>query len=198
MKRLILIVGLLAGTTSFLFGYKLIYAEQLYSLYHQHFYQYSDDTMENIVWLEEALKADFCNPLYALAKIENPEEWRHYRYLFKMHVNLLLTRLYLHFGSRYDKRVAYFYNAPWKRQNLESLNTAEELYLTALYYWQEAVVWAKKLTGSPHHLEDIQIWEDEQFRVQTGELDYRDIIEEQLERLSGVRDKFESMDENTY
>ena len=197
MKRLLLVI-LFLGTSSFLFGYKLIYAEQLYRLYHQHFYQYSDDTMENIVWLEEALKADFCNPLYALAKIENPEEWRHYRYLFKMHVNLLLTHLYLHFGSRYDKREAYFYNAPWKKQNLESLDTAEELYLTALYYWKEAVSWAKELTGSPHHLEEVQIWEDEQFRIQTGELDYRDIIEEQLERLSGVREKFESMDENTY
>ena len=197
MKRFLLVI-LFVGTSSFLFGYKLIYAEQLYRLYHQHFYQYSDDTMENIVWLEEALKADFCNPLYALAKIENPEEWRHYRYLFKMHVNLLLTRLYLHFGSQYDKREAYFYNAPWKRQNLESLNTAEELYLTALHYWTEAITWAKELSGSPHHLEEIQIWEDEQFRIQTGELDYRDIIEEQLKRLSGVREKFESMDENTY
>lgn len=180
------------------FSYKLFYAEQLYELYHRHFYQDSDNTMENIVWLEEVLKAPFANPLYALANIKNPGEWKHYRYLFKTHVNLLLVKLYMNFGSRYNKQIANFYNAPWKEQNLESLDIAENLFSMSLYYWDQAIYWSKKLNGSPHHLEDIQYWEDENYRIMTGELDYRDIIGEHLLWLETVRRNFLSMDEQTY
>jgi hypothetical protein len=154
--------------------------------------------MENIVWLEKALEADFCNPLYALARIENSQEWKHYRYLFKMHVNLLLVELYRTLGSRFDKRKAYFFNAPWKRQNLESLETAEQMYRIALYYWDRTLEWAVKLRGSPYHLEEIQKWEDENFRILTGELDYEDILGEELDRLERVRKTFQSMDADTY
>ena len=115
------------------FSYTVLYAEQYYKLYHRHFYMYPDATMENMVWLERALNADFCNPLYALAKINDDAEWEHYRYLFKMHVNLKLVELHLILANGYDKHRAYFYNEPWKEQNLESLETAEELYKTGLY-----------------------------------------------------------------
>ena len=198
MKRVFAVALLIGSLSSPLFGYKILYAEQFYRLYHQHLYNDSDYTMENIVWLEEALKADFCNPLYALARIDNPRQWQHYRYLFKMHVNLLLVKQYLHFGSLYDKRVAYFFNEPWKRQNLESLQVAAALYETAVHYWKQALKWARELDGSPYHLEEVQAWEDEQYRIQTGDLDYGDIIQEQLDRLSSVRETFESMDETTY
>ena len=180
------------------FSYKLIYAEQYYRLYHRHFYQDSDQTMENIVWLEEALEADFCNPLYALARISNKSEWRHYRYLFKMHVNLKLVEQFRHLASRYDKRVAGFYNAPWRAANLKSLGIAEELYRTALYYWRQARLWASKLENSPHHLEEIQRWEDERYRIANGELDYKDILEHDLARIARIRSDFERMDGKTY
>jgi len=154
--------------------------------------------MENIYYLEQALKADFCNPLYALAKIENKQEWERYRYLFKMHVYLRLIRLYLTLGSGYDKRVAYFYNAPWKKQNLESLEIAEQVYRTALGYWDEARSWSQKIKPSLIHLEEVENWEDEHYRIRTGELDYADIISSHLRRLERVRRRFENMDENTY
>ncbi len=180
------------------FPYKIIYAEQYYRLYHRHFYQDSDRAMENIVWLEKALEADFCNPLYALAEIDNKSEWRHYRYLFKMHVNLKLVEQFRQLANRYDKQVAYFYNAPWRSQNLESLGMAEELYRTALHYWQEARLWAAKLERSAHHLEGIQLWEDERYRILSGELDYREILEHDLKRLRRVQGEFERMDEQSY
>ncbi|HUV08156.1 MAG TPA: hypothetical protein VMX75_10535 [Spirochaetia bacterium] len=180
------------------FPYKILYAEQFYRLYHLQFHQSPDSTMENIVWLEKALEADFCNPLYALAEIKNKEEWKHYRYLFKMHVNLKLVELYRTLGSRFDKREAYFFNAPWRRQNLESLSTAEQMYKIALAYWEKARQWADKLRGSPHHLEEIQKWEDENYRILSGELDYGDILGEQLDKLSRVRAAFEKMDATTY
>ena len=48
------------------------------------------------------------------------------------------------------------------------------------------------------HLEEIQYWEDEAFRIETGDLDYKDIIEAHLARLNRVRDEFEAMDYDTY
>ncbi len=67
---------LLPGTAS---AWRILYAEQYYKLYSLPLHQYPDNTMENISYLELALKADFCNPLYALARIDNPREWERYR-----------------------------------------------------------------------------------------------------------------------
>ncbi len=175
-------------------AYRVLYAEQYYKLYHQHFYQYPDDTMENIHYLEQALKADFANPLYALARIADRQEWAQYRTLFKMHANLKLTELYLTLGSKYDKMTAYFYNAPWKRQNLDSLEQAESAYRLALGYWRESLRWAAGIPRLRYNLEEIQRWEDEWKRVVTGDLDYREIIDGHLRRLARVRAEFQAMD----
>jgi hypothetical protein len=180
-------------------AWRIMYKEQYYKLYHEHFYHYPDDTMESIHYLEEAMKADFCNPLYAMATIRNETEWERYRYLFNLHVNLRLIYLYLTLGSKYDKQVAYFYNAPWQRQNLESIALAEQVYKVAYRYWEEAQKWsARAWAMRTMHLEDVQAWEDECWRIETGDLDYRDIIDEQLARLAKVRATFAAMDEKTY
>jgi hypothetical protein len=179
-------------------AYRILYAEQYYKLYHLHFYQYPDDSMENIYYLEQALQADFANPLYALARIENREQWAQYRMLFKMHVNLKLVELYLTLGSKYDKQAAYFYNAPWRDQNLDSLRTAEQVYRLAVGYWKEARGWAFRLPRLYFNLEEIQGWEDERARILSGDLDYGRIIDGHLSRLDRVRRQFGAMDENTY
>ncbi|MBA7677358.1 hypothetical protein ES703_85615 [subsurface metagenome] len=198
MRKALQVILLLTITVTRLSAYRILYAEQYYRLYHLHFYQYPDDSMENIFYLEQALKADFCNPLYALAWIEGHREWAHYRNLFRMHVNLKLVELYLTLGSKYDKMAAYFYNAPWKEDNLKSLDLAEQVYRTALAYWQEARRWAVKEARSRYHLEEIQKWEDECSRILTGDLDYREIIAGHLRRLKKVRQDFQRMDKNTY
>ena len=184
-----------------LFSYVVRYKEQFYRLYHIHYSQNPDDTMENIYWLERAVEADFCNPLYALGRIETKDEWEKYRYLFMMHINLKLVEQHLRLGSKWDKQAAYFYNAPWKEQNLESLDTAETCYNTALYYWREAELWAEKANAGKFKflfLDDLQFWEDERERIATGELDYARTIERELARLEKVRADFLAMDENTY
>jgi hypothetical protein len=184
-----------------LFADKILYAEQFYKLYHEHFYHYPEDTAEAIFYLGMALRSDFCNPLYALATIEDETEWEKYRYLFFMHVNLKLVNSYLTMASKYDKFKAYFYNAPWKEDNLESLEIAESYYNLARQFWRDAVVWAEKASDPKLRwitLEEIQYWDDERFRIEAGELDYDRIIDRQLKRLSEVRASFEAMDENTY
>ena len=195
---LLLLLGLPAISGG---AYYVQYKEQYYKLYHLHYIQYPDDTMENIYWLEQALKADFANPLYALALIEDKTQWEKYRYLFMMHINLKLIEQYLYLGNKWNKRNAYFYNAPWKEQNLESLKTAETCYKTALYYWKDAKDWADKALDKRFrfiNLERIQNWEDEAGRIADGSLDYEKIIGRELDLLEQVRQKFQTMDEHTY
>lgn len=198
MKSVLATLSFCLLITAPISAYRILYAEQYYRLYHLHFYQYPDDTMENIYYLEQALKADFANPLYASARIEDKRRWARYRVLFKMHVNLKLVELYLTLGSKYDKMVAYFYNAPWKEDNLKSLALAEQVYRVALLYWEEARNTAYQVSPFGPHLEEIQNWEDNRARIASRDLDYGDIISEHLRRLNNVRQDFLDMDESTY
>jgi hypothetical protein len=183
-------------------AYYVTYKEQYYRLYHLHYIQYPDDSIENIYWLEKALAADFCNPLWALTKIENEIQWEKYRYLFMMHINLKLIEQHLLLGNKWNKRNAYFYNAPWRDQNLESLETAETCYRAALSYWNDAVAWAEKARENRFrfiNVENVQYWEDEAYRILDEKtLDYEKVITRELNRLQQVRERFEAMDENTY
>jgi hypothetical protein len=182
-------------------AYVVRYKEEFYELYHTHYNQDPDDTMENIYWLERAVEADFANPLYALGKISNEKDWEKYRYLFMMHVNLKLVEQHLRLGSKWDKQAAYFYNAPWKEQNLDSLKTAETCYNAARYYWNEAKLWAEKANVREFKflfLLDLQPWEDERERIADGSLDYDRTISRELARLEKVRSDFLAMDKNTY
>jgi hypothetical protein len=182
-------------------AYLVHYKEQYYRLFHLHHVQYPDDTMENIHWLEQALKADFANPLYALALVETPLQWEKYRYLFMMHLNLKMIEQYLLLGSKWNKRNAYFYNAPWKEENLKSLETAETCFRTARFYWDEAVNWAARSRENRFryvNLGRVQFWEDEALRVERGELDYGKTINRELQLLEKVREQFQAMDSQTY
>ena len=177
-------------------SYFVTYKEQFYRLYHLHHIQYPNNIMENIYWLEMAMKADFANPLHALALIENETQWEKYCYLFNMHINLKLIEQYLFLGNKWNKRRAYFYNAPWKKENLKSLETAETCYRTALYYWNAAKEWAEKSRENRFrwiNLTRVQNWEDEALRVETGELDYDKIINRELSFLQNVRERFQAM-----
>jgi hypothetical protein len=181
-------------------SYFVTYKEQYYKLYHLHYIQYPDDTMENIYWLEKALKADFCNPLYALALIEDETQWEKYRNLFTMHINIKMVEQYLFLGNKWNKRNAYFYNAPWKEQNLESLEIAETCFKTALYYWDEAIAYSQKANDRRFrwiNLQRVQFWEDEAFRIENGRLNYARTIERELDLLQKVRERFQAM-ENWY
>ncbi len=199
MKRAILALLLVLLPLASASGWRIMYKEQYYKLYHEQLYHRPDDTMELISYLEEAMKADFCNPLYALAKIENEVQWERYRYLFNMHVNLMLLDLYRQLGAKWDKQVAYFYNAPWKRQNLESLATAEQIYRVGYRYWEEAKKWsARAWAMRTVHLPKVQKWEDDNWRIETGDLDFEDILDENLAHLAKVRADFEKMDADTY
>ena len=198
-KSFIIIALLISIPVSGAYSYKLLYAEQFYKLYHSHYIQYPEDSAENIYYLETALKRPFVNPLNALGVIKNEKQWERYRVLFRMHVNLKLIEQYRLLAVKYDKFEAYFYNYPWKQENLKSLQMAELYYNDALYYWDRVLEEVERLESIPYtYIEGLEYWEDELVRIRSGELDYNDFIETDLARLSGVREKFENMGPDTY
>lgn len=178
-------------------SYVVTYKEQFYRLFHVHSNQYPDDTIENIYWLEQAIKAPFANPLYAMTKIETELEWEKYRYLFNMHLHLKLIEQYLFLGNKWNKRNAYFFNAPWRDDNLKSLEIAESCFSVALFYWEEAVSWARKANERRFrwlHLPGVQFWQDEALRIEEGVLSYERTINRELRLLQEVREKFQAME----
>jgi len=180
-------------------AYMVKYKEDWYKLFHVHYQQYPDDCMENIYWLEKAVEADFCNPLYADAKITTEKEWEKYRYLFQMHINLKLIEQHLRLGRVYDKKCIYFYDAPWKEEYLSNMEKALNCYKAGLYYWKEAKIWYEKANAPTFrflYIEDLQFWEDERERIFTGELNYEKIINREVERLEKNISELKAMDEN--
>ena len=183
------------------FSYVAKYKEDYYKLYHIHYQQLPDDCIENIYWLEQAVKADFANPYYAMAKIETEIQWEKYRCLFMMHVNLKLIEQHLRLGRIYDKQVAYFYDAPWKEEYKRNLEKSKSCYEACYYYLEEAKLWAEKASVSKFNflcLTDIQNWEDERERVSTGTLNYKRTLDRELERLNKVLDDLNAMEERKY
>jgi hypothetical protein len=193
------LIGLIVSSP--LSAYKILYAEQFYELYHNHLYQYPDDSAENIYYLGMALRSDFANPLNALAEIKNEKEWEKYRYLFYMHVNLRIIDSYIKMGSKFDRQQAYFYNAPWQQANIDSLKKARECYTYAVNFWDDAIEWSNKASDARFawmFIEDIQYWEDENYRIQEGDLNYGAMLQRQLDRVDRIIAEFEAMDANTY
>lgn len=194
-KRAIFAALLIVMTAAPLISYPLTCKEQIYGLIHNHLYPDYDTVAENIVYLEQALIAEFTNPLYALARINNTTEWEYYKKLFMMHLNLKMVEQYRILASLYDKRVAYFYNYPWREANLKSLELAEIAYRNAVYYWGEAKKWSDEAAKTSWlFLENIDFWQDQSFRIQEGDLDYGAYLKMDMDRLTQVRREFEEMD----
>jgi hypothetical protein len=196
----LLFAGALFLVPSDLDAYLVMYKEQYYKLFHIHYNQYPGDTMENIYWLERALKAPFTNALYAFSPITTKEQYEKYGYLFMMHLNLKLVEQHLYLANKWNKRHAYFYNAPWKEENLKSLETAETCFRTALYYWKDAENWANKAREARFRfmrLAKIDFWEDEAYRiVEEKTLDYGKTIDRELASLYKVREAFQNMQQD--
>ena len=121
--------------------------------------------------------------------------------MFMMHLNLKLTEQHLRLGNRFDKQTAYFYNYPWKEQNIDSLGKAEGFYKAALVYWNEAKQWAEKANVKEFRflfLNELPGWEDEREKIAIGTLNYERTINRELRRLEKVRRDFMNMTDTEY
>lgn len=177
----------------------LKFKEEFYQLYHIHYQQFPDDCIQNIYWLEQAVRADFCNPLYAMAKITTEDQYEKYRYLFMMHLNLKLIEQHLRLGRIYDKKALYFYDAPWKDEYKNNLLKTKSCYEAGYYYWKEANLWAEKANiGKFRYLfiQELQNFEDERERIGTGELDYKKILDRELKRVNKILSEIEELEKS--
>jgi len=160
---------------------RLYYAEEFY-LYVMNLYQVNPSLERNIRFMQWALQAPFDNPVRSLARIESQNDFTRYKTLFKMHVNLLIIDSYLQLARRFDKQHVYFFNLWYAESLKESFQIARYYYQIGLNYWVEAEKYAQACGELPGRI-DIDEWEDELFRIQNGELDYRGIISSHLEKL---------------
>ncbi|MCL2601513.1 MAG: hypothetical protein FWD91_01735 [Treponema sp.] len=200
MKRCIPLLALFllfaAETASARF---VTYKEEFYRLFHTHHNRTPDNYIENIYWLEQALNAPFANPLHALTRIENEVQWEKYRYLFMMHVNIRLAEQHMFLGNMWNKRNAFFFNAPFREPILSSLEIAETSFRAALFYWGEALAWLERLDNPSFrwlNLQQVQFWEDEAHRIRNGQFNYARTINRELRLLQQVRERFQAMEAN--
>ena len=201
LQVLILLTVCAGINTQTAHAYVAKYKEDYYRLYHIHYQQLPDDCIENIYWLEKAVNADFCNPQYAMATIQNENQWEKYRALFMMHVNLKLIEQYLRLGRIYDKDVAYFYDAPWKDEYVRDLQKALSCYEAGYYYWEEAKLWAEKANVTKFYflfITDQQAWEDERERIVTGIFFLMIRRPPRSTRVKSVMETFLAMEDETY
>ncbi|MCL1992193.1 MAG: hypothetical protein FWG66_04520 [Spirochaetes bacterium] len=190
-----------AAAASTLGSNTIVFKEQYYRLFRMNLNRNPDVFIENIFWLERALAAPFANPLFALALIENETQWEKYRHLFMMHLNIRLVQQYLSLGSLWNKREAFFFNAPFRDQNLASLDIAESSFQAALFYWEEALRWAELANDRRFrfiNLVRVQYWEDQAFRIENGTLNYGRTITRELASLQRVREEFLAMENHFY
>lgn len=200
MKRLSLLFIFLFVSIS-AFSWTVMYAEQYFKMYHQHFYQDPQDIDENIFYLRNALNSDFVNPLNALATIKDKKEWELYRYLFKMKCNLLILEEYRRKADKFDKEAAYFYNQPFRDIILKSLQVALYNYENSLAMWKDVVTWAEKANDKKFnfiYLEQIYKWQEDAYRIKTQELNYEVILNKDINRVKRVIKEFEEMNASTY
>lgn len=139
----------------------------------------------NIDFLKTALVVRFRHPAQALCKIENKEQYHKYRLLMFMHINLMIMRSYLHIGSLYDKRHLYYYNLDFADELKGSFAEAEVYYNQAIPYWKKAREYAER-AGEYNFDLDLGPLETTRFEIQTGKLDYEQIISKHI---ASIKDK---------
>ncbi len=180
-------------------GYTVRYREELYQYYHRHAANNPRRIRENIYYMEQVLRADYANPLNALAVIEDTEQWQYYRTMFDMHIQLKLCELYLQLAGQYIKYNVNFYNYPWQGQNVKSLRHAADLLEYGRLYWQTAAEISSQAADMPAYpLEGVEYWVDQHARINAGELNYDTIIDRHMDLVATNIAAFEAMDASTY
>ncbi len=162
------------------------YLEDFYELYGMKQYYNENSLRRNIERLKIALGCKFRHPSQALTRIESEEEYRKYRNLMFMHINMLIMRDHLKIATRYDKRRIYFYNLDFAREIAESLSIAEGLYNGAIPYWNEAKKYAERASQEKITI-DLGFIESERKSIMRGDTDFGKIIAGHLGKLEAKK-----------
>ncbi len=155
------------------------YLEDYYLLFGMKLYYDESSLRKNIEMLKTSLNSKFRHPSQALVVVDTEQEYLKYRKLMFMHINIMIMRNYLKIGSKYDRIKVRFHDAPFAKENIDSINTAIKLYNDAIPYWEEA----KKHAESASEIKittKLSNIESERFRIVRGELDFKKIIDNHI------------------
>ena len=180
----------------FLSGRPLFYLEEFYSLYYlPHHYQ-NNDIKRNLVWLEVALKSPFAPPLQALFIPKSEEQYEYYQIILTMHLNYLMAKNYIYLANRFQKHEPVFFNRPYTEENTNSIQISRRLYENALYYWDKTLLYYNKAKdyqrseSFANYITSLSFIENIIYRIDQDELNYKRVIDRQLNKLSQTESFF--------
>lgn len=167
------------------------YVEDYYLLYGMKLYYNENSLRKNIERLKTALFCRFRHPSQALVKVESAREYKKYRKLMFMHINILIMRNQMKIATRYDMQKIRFYNLDFSKEIRDSLDTAEKYYKEAIPYWKQALKYANQ-ASKIRITTGLSTMESERYSIIHKDLDYGKIISDHLKRLSSKKKKLDS------
>lgn len=171
----------------------LAYLEEFYRLYYLPQLFDNDNLNQNLHWLQTALKAPFAPPIQALVICKTPAEYERYQQLLRMHIHYLMTQNCVLLAARYDKHEPVFFNKEYSKEILESLEYARYHYECARNYWAVVLDFKRDLSKARFaRVPDMEFSEDLLVRIDSGELDYRRVIDRQLAKLEKTKAYFQA------
>jgi len=159
------------------------YVEDYYEIFSLPLYYQEGNLRRNLYYLKKALYAPFRHPVKALCKIHNQEEYKKYRRLLMMKINLLIMRTYMRIASLFDKEHLYFYNYDFVKDLKICFRWAEIEYKNAFKYWYKAKDLALKAYNQKLEFLCLDNLQSEMFLIATNKLDFEKIIKSHLKRL---------------
>jgi hypothetical protein len=167
------------------------YVEDFYLLYGMKEYYDENSLRKNIERMQKALFSKFRHPSEALVKTESEQEYRKYRKLMFMHINLLIMRDHLKIAARYDKQKINFYNLPFAKEIRDRLATADRYYREAIPFWKQARKYAKEASRIKITT-DLSSMESERYSIIHEEVNYDRIIGDHIRRLDSKKRRLDS------
>lgn len=172
------------------------YVEDFYKLYGMKLYYNENSLRKNIYYLQHALNSKFRHPSKTLVKVESKKEYKKYRKLLFMHINLLIMKNILKIATRYDKKRIYFHDITFAEDISKSLEIAKKYYKDAIPYWNQAKKYATAASKIKITTE-LSNFESERFRIKTKDLDYKRIINNHIKKIDIKQKKLNSFLKNS-
>jgi len=168
------------------------YVEDYYEVYSLPLYHQEGNLRINLYYLKKAIYAPFRHPVKALCKIHTQDEYKKYRRLLMMKINLLIMRTYMRIASFFDKENLYFYNYDFVKDLKVCFNWAEIEYKNAFKYWYQAKDLALKAYNQKIEFLCLDNLQSEMYFIATDKMNFEKIINSHLRRLHKKQDLVKS------
>jgi hypothetical protein len=178
---------------SLLFSRQLSTVEEFYRLYYLPQIFQVEDLRRNLFWLQIALKAPFATEIQALVVPKTPQEYEKYKLLLTLHINYLMAETCIGLAAEYDKHEPLFFNKPYAKDILESLDYARYYYQCSENYWQVVLDLKKQIQTRYRKIHiDLQFPEDILVRIDSGDLDLKRVAERHLAKVEKTKIFFQT------